>query len=117
MMVHTIPITGAAVAVVPKYSVGIRFWIVGVPGNAQRDRAAGTLHDLAKNRAQHKRREPLLDEADHTLHVVLRIGGKHVQPAGEGHQQRADRSGPKQGFSTECQKDQQRKADNNANQT
>ena len=42
---------------------------------------------------------------------------KHVQPAGEGHQQRADRSGPKQGFSTECQKDQQRKADNNANQT
>ena len=34
MMVHTIPITGAAVAVVPKYSVGIRFWIVGVPGIA-----------------------------------------------------------------------------------
>ncbi len=34
MMVHTIPITGAAVAVVPKYSGGIRFWIVGVPGIA-----------------------------------------------------------------------------------
>ena len=66
--------------------------------------AAGILHDLAKNRAQHKRREPLLDEADHTLHVVLRIGGKHVQPAGEGHQQRADRSGQSRDFPRNAKK-------------